>query len=54
MATSKPGNKFTEAKLEEAFIGLLGKQDIPHVLDTTISRKPEEVLLKDDLRSFLL
>ncbi|RXQ89494.1 type I restriction endonuclease subunit R [Ancylomarina salipaludis] len=45
--------KFTEAKLEEAFIQLLGEQDISHVSGKDIIRKPEEVLLKDDLRSFL-
>jgi type I restriction enzyme R subunit len=46
--------KFTEEKLEEAFIELLGNQDILHVSGKEIIRKPEEVLLKDDLRNFLM
>ena len=46
--------KFTEDKLEQAFIKLLVNQDIPHVSGKDITRKPEEVLLKEDLRSFLL
>ncbi len=46
-------SKFTEDKLEQAFIKLLGSQDIPHVLGSDIVRKPEDVLLKDDLKSFL-
>ncbi|WP_282039334.1 type I restriction endonuclease subunit R [Saccharicrinis aurantiacus] len=45
--------KFTEDKLEQAFIKLLGSQDIPHLIGSDIVRKPEDVLLKDDLRSFL-
>lgn len=46
--------KFTEEKLEQAFITLLGEQDIPHVSGKDLIRNPEEVLLKDDLRSFLM
>jgi len=45
--------KFTEAKLEDAIIALLGEQGFPHFSGTTITRPPEEVLLKDDLRQFL-
>ncbi len=30
--------KFTEAKLEEAIMALLGEQGFPHVLGTTITR----------------
>lgn len=45
--------KFTEAKLEQAIIDLLGKQGYPHVLGETIQREPGEVLIKEDLRSFL-
>ena len=47
-------DKFTEEKLEQAFIELLGKEDIPHVSGKTLNRSFDEVLLKDDLRSFLL
>tara|TARA_R110000823_G_C15769801_1_gene483892 strand:+ start:219 stop:809 length:591 start_codon:yes stop_codon:yes gene_type:complete len=46
--------KFTEAQLEQAFIDLLGEQEIPHVLGNTIPRETEEVLIKEDLKTFLL
>jgi len=45
--------KFTEARLEQAIIDLLGKEGYPHVLGETISREPGEVLIKEDLKSFL-
>ena len=35
--------KFTEAKLEQAFIELLGNEDFPHFLGNTISRADDEV-----------
>lgn len=46
--------KFTEAKLETAFTELLGNEGYPHSLGNSLLRKPEEVLLVDDLKSFLL
>lgn len=46
--------KFTEEKLEKAFTELLGKEGFPHHLGITISRKPEEVLIEEDLQNFLL
>jgi type I restriction enzyme R subunit len=46
--------KFTEAKLEAAFIDLLARVGIPHTLGIDLHRHPEEVLLKDDLRAYLL
>ncbi|MFD1553701.1 hypothetical protein DNU06_10090 [Putridiphycobacter roseus] len=46
--------KFTEAQLEQAFIELLGQEDIPHVLGGTITRSNDEVLIKADLKEFLL
>ena len=46
--------KFTEAQLEQAFIELLGIEDIPHVLGGDIARSEEEVLIKEDLKAFLL
>lgn len=46
--------KFTEEKLEKAFIELLSKEDIPHVKGETITRNDDEVLIKDDLKIFLL
>lgn len=45
--------KFTEAKLEEAIISLLGEEGFPHVLGEAIERQPQEVLIKADLRAFL-
>jgi len=47
-------NKFTEAKLEQAFIGLLGNEDFPHFLGNTISRADDEVLIEEDLKNYLL
>ena len=46
--------KFTEAQLEQAFIELLGQEDIPHVLGGDIARSEDEVLIKEDLQAFLL
>lgn len=46
--------KFTEAKLEEAFIELLGNEEYPHYLGNVLQRKPEEVLIEGDLLQFLL
>jgi len=46
--------KFTEAQLEQAFIELLGQEDIPQVLGGDITRSEEEVLIKEDLKAFLL
>lgn len=45
--------KFTEAKLEQAIIDLLQDEGYPHLLGAAIDREPSEVLIKDDLRSFL-
>ena len=46
--------KFTEEKLELAFIELLGQVGIPHVSGATIVRNTKDVLLHDDLKAFLL
>lgn len=46
--------KFTEEKLEKAFTELLGQEGFPHHLGVTITRKPDEVLIEEDLRNFLL
>ena len=46
--------KFTEAKLEKVFTELLGKEGFPHHLGITLVRKPDEVLIEEDLRTFLL
>jgi type I restriction enzyme R subunit len=45
--------KFTEAQLEKAFIELLGNENYPHQLGTTIIRAVDEVLLEDDLKQYL-
>ncbi len=46
--------KFTEAKLEDTFIELLGQQGIPHLRGVEIQRTPDEVIIKEDLKTFLL
>jgi len=46
--------KFTEEKLERAFTELLGQVGFPHHLGITIARKPDEVLIEEDLQTFLL
>lgn len=46
--------KFTESQLEQAFIELLAKEEIPHLFGQAIQRSPEEVLIKKDLQEFLL
>ena len=46
--------KFTEEKLEKAFTELLGHEGFPHHLGNTINRKPDEVLIEEDLQHFLL
>jgi len=46
--------KFTEAQLEQAIIDLLNEEGYPHVLGKTIQREMGEVLIKDDLRAYLV
>ena len=46
--------KFTEAKLEQAFIELLGIEGFPHLLGNSISRADDEVLIEEDLKTYLL
>ncbi|MCE2894366.1 MAG: HsdR family type I site-specific deoxyribonuclease [Flammeovirgaceae bacterium] len=46
--------KFTEEKLEKAFTELLGQEGFPHHLGITITRKPEDVLIEEDLQNILL
>ena len=45
--------KFTEEKLEQAFIELLGNENFPHCLGSTISRADDEVLIEEDLKNYL-
>ncbi len=47
-------SKFTEAKLEQAFIELLENEDFPHFPGNTISRTDDEVLIEEDLKIYLL
>ncbi len=44
---------FTEAKLEQAIIALLGEEGYPHSSGVGLKRAPEEVLLLDDLKAYL-
>lgn len=46
--------KFTEAKLEYAFIELLEQEGYPHSIGNTLKRQPDEVLIEEDLSSFLI
>lgn len=46
--------KFTEEKLEKAFTELLAIEGYPHQLGNTIKRMPEEVLIEEDMQTYLL
>jgi len=46
--------KFTEEKLERAFIELLGKQNFPHYTGNAIVRTADEVLIEADLLHYLM
>ena len=46
--------KFTEDKLEKAFTDLLRQEGFPHHFGISINRKPDEVLIEEDLRTYLL
>lgn len=47
--------KFTEAKLEQAFIELLGNEGYPHFVGSNLVRADEsEVLIEEDLKTYLL
>ncbi|MBL7854722.1 MAG: type I restriction endonuclease subunit R [Cyclobacteriaceae bacterium] len=46
--------KFTEEKLEKAFTELLGQEGFAHQLGVALARKPDDVLIEEDLRTFLL
>ena len=46
-------NKFTESKLEQAFIELLQNEGYPHFYGNTISRAEDEVLIEEDLKQYL-
>lgn len=45
--------KFTEAKLEQAIIQLLGGQGFRHLPGGELERAPEQVLIRDDLARYL-
>ena len=46
--------KFTEEKLEKAFTELLAAEGFWHQHGNSIDRKPDDVLIEEDLRNFLL
>lgn len=46
--------KFTEEKLENAFVDLLGVEGYPHFVGNSISRLPDQVLIEQDLVDYLL
>lgn len=46
--------KFTEDKLEKAFIELLGNEGFSHHLGNSITRAEDEVLIEEDLLNYLL
>ncbi|WP_405607024.1 type I restriction endonuclease subunit R [Polaribacter sp. Asnod1-A03] len=46
--------KFTEAQLEAAFSELIAIEGYPHHIGDTLNRSEDEVILADDLRTFLL
>lgn len=46
--------KFTEEKLENAFIELLNAEGYPHFLGNAVTRSPDEVLIEQDLIDYLL
>ncbi len=46
--------KFTEDQLEQAIIQLFVEQGYVHILGENIHRQYEDILLLDDLRSFLI
>jgi type I restriction enzyme R subunit len=47
--------KFTEAKLEQAFIELLGNEGYPHFVGSSLVRTDKsEVLIEEDLKTYLL
>ena len=46
--------KYTEAKLEQTFIELLSQDGFPHHIGISLKRMPDEVLIEDDIRAFLL
>ena len=45
--------KFTEERLEQAIVELLGKEGYSHIRGEAIERVPEDVLIKSDLCEFL-
>ena len=45
--------KFTEAKPQQAIIGLLERQDYPYTRGTALERSPCDALILSDLREFL-
>ncbi len=47
-------SKFSEAKLEHAYIKLLEQEGYPHHLGNTLARAEDDVIIEDDLIKYLL
>jgi len=45
--------KFTEQQLEDAIIELLRKEGYTHIRAETLHRRFDEVLLEDDIKTYL-
>jgi len=46
-------SKFTEERLEQAIVNLLGKEGYSHIVGEALVREPNDVLIKEDLKGFL-
>ena len=46
--------KFTEEKLESAFVELLGNENYPHFHGDSIVRAADEVIIESDLLNYLI
>jgi type I restriction enzyme, R subunit len=46
-------SKFTEDRLEQAIVDLLGQEGCSHILGEALIREPNDVLIKEDLKKFL-
>ena len=45
---------YTEASLESSFIELLAQEGYKYILGKSFTRKPDEVLIEEDLHNFLM
>lgn len=54
MKSNSAVHHFPEAKLEQAFVELLGNEGFPHLHGVNLKCSADEVLLEDDLKNYLL